>query len=118
MRAARSLDTPQQVNLGTGTLDRERWGPLVDGFMADLREGAAQAGLPDLDVRENVKFEGGHVSQWIHETFGSDACVLAVEFKKTFMDEWSGELDEGHLGQLREALAHTVPGVLAARSAS
>lgn len=107
-----------EVNLGTGTLDRERWGALVDGFMADLREGAAQAGLPDLDVRENVKFEGGHVSQWIHETFGSDACVLAVEFKKTFMDEWSGELDEGHLGQLREALAHTVPGVLAARSAS
>ena len=50
-----------EVNLGTGTLDRERWGPLVDGFMADLREGAAQAGLPDLDVRENVKFEGGHV---------------------------------------------------------
>lgn len=107
-----------EVNVGTGTLDRDRWGALVDGFMADLREGAAQAGLADLDVRENVKFQGGHVARWIHATFGSDACVLAVEFKKTFMDEWSGQVDEAHLGCLREALAHTVPGVLAARSAS
>ncbi|WP_420454261.1 N-formylglutamate amidohydrolase [Rubrivirga sp.] len=106
-----------EVNVGTGTLDRRRWGGLVDGFMADLREGAAQAGLDDLDVRENVKFQGGHFSQWVHETFGNAACVIAVEFKKTFMDEWSGQVDEAHLGQLREALAHTVPGVLDARAA-
>ena len=107
-----------EVNVGTGTLDRERWGPLVDGFMADLREGAASAGLADLDVRENVKFQGGHFSRWVHETFGSAACVIAVEFKKTFMDEWTGQVDEDHLGQLREALAHTVPGALAAREAA
>ena len=25
------------VNLGTGSLDRDRWGPLVDRFMADLK---------------------------------------------------------------------------------
>ncbi len=104
-----------EVNLGTGTLDRARWGGLVDRFMDDLRDGAAQAGLEDLDVRENVKFQGGHFSRWIHERFGSDACVLAVEFKKTFMDEWTGEPDEAHLDALREALAHTVPGALEER---
>ena len=107
-----------EVNVGTGTLDRARWGPLVDGFMADLEEGARGAGLDGLDVRENVKFQGGHFSRWIHRTFGSAACVLAVEFKKTFMDEWTGEPDEAHLVALREALAHTVPGALEARAAA
>ena len=107
-----------EVNVGTGTLDRDRWGGLVDGFMADLRAGAAQAGLDGLDVRENVKFKGGEFSRWVHGTFGSAACVIAVEFKKTFMDEWSGRPDRAHLDQLRRALAATVPGVLAAREAA
>ncbi len=104
-----------EVNIGTGSLDRDRWGALVDGFMAQLRDGAIEAGLPDLDVRENVKFKGGAFSRWVHERFGNDACVIAVEFKKTFMDEWTGTPDRAHLGKLREALASTVPGTLAAR---
>ena len=107
-----------EVNIGTGSLDRDRWGALVDGFMSDLRDGAAEAGIPDLDVRENVKFQGGHFSRWIHEQFGNAACVIAVEFKKTFMDEWSGELEPDRFGALREALAYTVPGALAARDAA
>ena len=107
-----------EVNVGTGTLDRARWGRLVDGFLADLRDGAEAAGRPGLDVRENVKFQGGQLARWTHETFGSAACVLAVEFKKTFMDEWTGTPEKAHLGQLRAALAATVPGVLAAREAA
>ena len=107
-----------EVNLGTGSLDRGRWGGLVDGFMADLRDGAARAGLGVLDVRENVKFQGGAFSRWAHDRFGSDACVLAVEFKKTFMDEWTGTPDRAHLDRLRQALAATVPGTLAARAAA
>jgi N-formylglutamate deformylase len=113
---AEAAENPE-VNVGTGSLDRGRWGPLVDGFMADLRTGAHQAGLDDLDVRENVKFKGGYFPEWIHRRFGSDACVIAIEFKKTFMDEWTGEIDRTHLGQLREALAYTVPGVLDVRAA-
>jgi len=105
-------DENPEVNVGTGSLDRARWGRLVDRFMADLREGAAEAGIDDLDVRENVKFQGGHVSQWIHETFGRAACALAVEFKKTFMDEWTGALDRDRFQHLHQALRHTVPGVL------
>ena len=105
-----------EVNVGTGSLDRARWGSLVDRFTADLRTGGAAAGLGDLDVRENVKFQGGHFSRWVHETFGSAACVIAVEFKKTFMDEWTGEPDRDHLAKLQTALASTVDGVLAARA--
>ena len=108
------VDENPEVNIGTGSLNA-RWAPLVHRFMRELREGAMAAGLPDLDVRENVKFQGGRFSRWVHDRFGSDACVIAVEFKKTFMDEWSGEPDREHLRQLKEALAHTVPGTLESR---
>jgi hypothetical protein len=99
------------VNVGTGSLDRSRWGPLVERFMADLREGGHRAGLGALDVRENVKFQGGYFPQRLHEHFGPNVCVLAIEFKKTFMDEWTGALNRVHFARLREALAHTFPGV-------
>ncbi len=102
-----------EVNLGTGTMaDRARWADVVDGFMADLRDGARDAGMEGLDVRENVKFEGGQVGKWIHERYGRDACVLSIEFKKTFMDEWSGEPDRAHLDRLRAALGYAVGGTL------
>lgn len=111
---AADLRENPEVNIGTGSLHRDRWGPFVDQFMALLREGARQAGLADLDVRENVKFQGGYFPRWVHKRFGDLACVLAIEFKKTFMDEWTGTLDEAHFARLHAALAHTVPGVYAA----
>jgi hypothetical protein len=50
----------------------------------------------------------------VHERYPTTGCALALEFKKTFMDEWTGRLDEGHLLALTQALAHTVPAVLQA----
>jgi hypothetical protein len=37
--------------------------------------------------------------------------VLAVEFKKTFMDEWTGELHEERLRCARDGLAAALPGL-------
>ena len=56
-----------EVNIGTGTLDRAIWGALTDRFMADLR--AFDYAGRHLDVRENVKFQGGQFSRWVHQTF-------------------------------------------------
>ena len=99
-----------EINVGTGSLDRERWGPLVDQFMADLR-GEDVGGRP-LDVRENVRFRGGHLSRWVHATFAGQGCCLAVEVKKFFMDERTGAIDEPVWRGVQGALAATVPGVL------
>ena len=93
-----------EVNVGTGSMDRSRWGSLVDRFCRDLS--AAGGGL---DVRENVKFKGGHMSRWIHETFPTTGCALALEFKKTFMDEWTGTVDDAHVARLARAVAATMP---------
>jgi N-formylglutamate deformylase len=94
-----------EVNVGTGSVDRARWGTLVDRFMRDL----AKHGL---DVRENVKFKGGHMSRWVHETFPQSGVALAVEFKKTFMNEWTGEVVEARIDELSRALASTLPGLV------
>ncbi len=99
-----------EVNVGTGTMDRDQWAPLVDRFIADLR--AFDFLGRSLDVRENVKFYGGQFPGWIHQTFPQSACVLAIEFKKFFMDEWTRQPDSVQLEAIRQALQSTVPGVL------
>jgi N-formylglutamate deformylase len=48
----------------------------------------------DLDCRIDVKFTGGWMSRWLHQTFPGQVLCLAVEFKKIFMDEWTGDLDK------------------------
>jgi N-formylglutamate deformylase len=99
-----------EVNVGTGTMERARWAPLVDRFIADL--GSVDFLGRRLDVRENVRFRGGHQGRWTHQNFAEAGCVLSVEFKKFFMDEWSGELDSEQHAAIGRALAATVPGVL------
>ena len=91
-----------EVNVGTGWLDRGRWGFAVDRFIAVL--GDQEVKGHRLDVRENVRFTGGHLSRWVAQRYPTTACVLAVEFKKSFMDEWSDTPDDDHIAQLAGAL--------------
>ncbi|MFT4543153.1 MAG: N-formylglutamate deformylase, partial [Planctomycetota bacterium] len=100
-----------QVNIGTGTMrDRSIWERVIGRFMDDL------AGFPfpggHLDVRENVKFQGGNCARWTHEAFAESACVLSVEFKKFFMDEWTGSVDERKLHAITDALHVAASGAL------
>jgi N-formylglutamate deformylase len=96
-----------EVNVGTGSLDRQRWGDVADSLIEGLRRYDYFG--RHLDVRENVRFFGGHFCRWIHETFPTTVCALAIEFKKFFMDEWSGEVDRRQLAELRRALESAVP---------
>ncbi|MBV9388663.1 MAG: N-formylglutamate amidohydrolase [Chroococcidiopsidaceae cyanobacterium CP_BM_ER_R8_30] len=99
-----------EINLGTGTMDRSRWAPVVESFLTDLCRFDFLG--RQLDVRENIKFHGGYFQYWVHQTFPRSACVLSVEVKKFFMNEWSNELDMKQLDAIRSALKSTVPGVL------
>ncbi len=96
-----------EVNIGTGSMDRVRWAPVVDCVVQHLRS-VDMLGRT-LDVRENVKFKGGHFSQWVHRTFREHACSISIEFRKSFMDEWTGEPYPGHVRAIRDALALLVP---------
>jgi N-formylglutamate deformylase len=104
---ATPAETPE-INIGTRTVDETRWGDLVERFCADLA--AHEVCGHRLDVRKNIVFEGGEMSAWVNRTF-PNGCAIAVEYKKTFMDEWSGRLDIDHIDQLCRALAATLPGL-------
>ncbi len=98
-----------EVNVGTGTMDRRRWAGIVDRLIEELR--AFDFLGRRLDVRENVRFKGGYFPRWIHENFPSSGCALALEFKKFFMNEWTGQVDQGVLAEITRALRSTLPGI-------
>jgi N-formylglutamate amidohydrolase len=106
---ARAEPAPQDanpdLNLGTGSLP-PKWKSVAEVFLETAR-GA------DLDARENVKFEGRHIAAWVHEHFRDFGCALAIEFKKSFMDEWSGQLFPEKFDRLGAFLEASVDPVLA-----
>jgi N-formylglutamate deformylase len=99
-----------EVNLGTSNMDRARWAPVVDRVLTHLASTEIRGHT--LDVRENVKFKGGHFAQWVHRSFPRNACTISLEFRKSFMDEWTGEPDLLHVRAIRGALAALVPEVV------
>ena len=107
------VDDPEsnpEVNIGTGTMDRYRWSTIVDQFIADLRSFEFRGRR--FDVRENVRFFGGQLAKSLHSQFPTSVCVLSIEFKKFFMDEWTGEGYPEEIEAVQRALESTVPGVL------
>jgi N-formylglutamate amidohydrolase len=102
------------VNVGTGSMNRNRWGPLVDRFIADLRSAKVPYRNDRLDVRENVCFKGRQLARWVHERYPETGCALAIEVKKFYMDEHTGEIDAEMHDAVGDALVATVPGILEA----
>ena len=107
--AAPSSETDAPViNIGTSSMDRDRWADVVDPFMESLR--SFQFRGQGMDVRENVAFQGrGEQTRFVHENFPLSGCAIAIEFKKVFMDEWTGEPDAEVLSALRRMLAGSLP---------
>jgi len=54
-----------------------------------------------LDCRQDVKFTGGYMSRWLNSRYPDRLICLAIEFKKIFMDEWTGELDQPAWSELK-----------------
>ena len=106
---ADKLHNPE-INLGTVSLDREYWQPVVERFIYEMKQFDFLG--RQLDVRENVKFKGGHFAKWIHARFPHSACVLAIEVKKFFMNEWTHQPDSKQLSAVHRALKASVAGVL------
>lgn len=100
--------TPQEnapdINIGTFSMPREHWAFLVDPLIEAL--GDFDFNGRKLDVRENVAFEGkGYQTRFVHERYPLRACAIAFEFKKFFMDEWTGVPDPAELSAMRRFVA-------------
>lgn len=101
-------DAAPDINIGTASMDRSRWAPVVERFMEFCRSREIMG--QRLDVRENVAFQGhGEQTRYIHERYPNAGCAIAVEFKKIFMDEWTGEPNRLWLHELRTLLSDSVP---------
>ncbi len=62
-----------------------------------------------LDCRINVKFPGGSMSRHLHKQFPGEVFSLSIEFKKTFMNEWTGDLYRDKLEELITAFHSITP---------
>jgi hypothetical protein len=98
-------DAPE-INIGTFSMPREEWAWLLDPLMQAMRD--YDFGGRHLDVRENVAFQGkGELTRFVHDRYPGAGCAIALEFKKFFMDEWTGEPDPAALGHMRDFIRHT-----------
>jgi len=99
------------VDLGATTLDHDAHAGLLAAFSEGLSSRPVKGEMPD--VRVNVRWaDGGHFPEWLHARYGAKACVITLEYKKIFMDEWSGSVDILALQDMREGLQ---AGIAAAR---
>lgn len=102
------FETAPQINIGTSSMDRQRWAPILDALMEQLRSFEFRGRR--MDVRENIVFQGkGEQTRFVHERFPRTGCAIAIEFKKFFMDEWTGEPDIETLKAMREMIRLSLP---------
>lgn len=102
--ATPQADAPD-INIGTSSMPREQWAFLLDPLMEAMRRFDFNG--RNLDVRENVAFQGkGELTRFVHQRYPGQGCAIAIEFKKFFMDEWSGEPDAAELSAMREFITH------------
>jgi len=100
-----------EVNVGTGSMEREFWAPIVDCFVETLSRQNFFGRT--LDVRENVRFKGGYLPRWVHANYPRVGCALALEFKKFYMDEWTGRADPDVVTEVGRVLLHATSAVRA-----
>lgn len=82
-------DTPT-FNIGSGQIDVERWGNVLNQFERQLN----RITLPNLNVRaatDEVFHGRGYLITHVNAHF-DNTLVLPIEVKKIFMDESSGDL--------------------------
>ena len=98
-------DAPD-INIGTFSMPRAEWAFLLDPLMEAMR--GFDFNGRTLDVRENVAFQGkGEQTRFVHERYPGVGCAIALEFKKFFMDEWTGEPDPAELDAMRAFITHS-----------
>ena len=97
-------DEAPDINIGTFSMPREEWAWLLEPLMEAMR--GFDFNGRRLDVRENVAFEGrGEQTRFVHDRYPGQGCAIALEFKKFFMDEWTGVPDPTELEAMRRFVA-------------
>lgn len=83
-------DIKPDINIGTAAVNRSVFGKLIEDFILRLKHITINGKF--LRVAENDIFSGGYLSRRISSEYYDNILVLAVEFKKIYMDEWTGKI--------------------------
>jgi hypothetical protein len=104
--AATPKDDAPDINIGTYSMPRAYWAPVLDPIIGAMRDFDFNG--RNLDVRENVAFQGkGELTRFVHERYPDRGCAIAIEFKKFYMDEWTGIPDLAELAAMRGFLSQS-----------
>ena len=99
-------DKAPDINIGTFSMPRHEWAFVLDPLMEAMAKFDFNGRR--LDVRENIAFQGkGEQTRYVHERFPGRGCAIALEFKKFFMDEWTGVPDRKELEAMRRFIRFT-----------
>lgn len=93
-----------QINIGTAH-NRDKWRALTNSLLDILKKGKDGQ---TYDVRENVKFKGGFLSAYLNSKFGDKGCIFSIEFRKDFMNEWTGQVFPQKLQEYKQLLMQTM----------
>ncbi len=88
-----------EINLGTEAINKEVFGQEI----CMLLEQFGQLSVEGRKIRaaENEVFRGGFLARKLCARHYNKLAVFAVEFKKIFMDEWSGEIYTPVINELK-----------------
>jgi N-formylglutamate amidohydrolase len=104
--AAPFQDNPD-IDLGATTMNHDIYGDLLARFGEALQTVPVCGRAPSVAVNKRWE-DGGNFPEWLHSVYGDKACVITLEYKKSFMDEWTGQVDILALQHLRNGLARAV----------
>ena len=103
-----SFDDPEknpEIIVGTTAMDPQNM------FIADELQNAFKEYQflgRKLDVRKNIKYPGGSFPRTFNKKYKDKICCIGLEFKKFFMDEWTGEIYQEEYQELKKALKAAV----------
>lgn len=95
-------DGTPEINLGTRYINREHFSGLIERFLQGV-SGNFIDGYP-VEVGENRLFPGGYLTRKYAAMYNMQLLVLAIEYKKIFMDERTGKIHWEKLSVLKENL--------------
>ncbi|UCE05903.1 MAG: N-formylglutamate amidohydrolase [bacterium] len=77
------------INLGTEAMNPSTFDNMIKEFLNRLAKISVDGHL--ISVAENKKFKGGYLARRLCARNHDTLAVFAIEFKKIFMNEWTGE---------------------------
>lgn len=98
-------DEKPEINLGTRFINRQFFSPLVDCFLEGVS--GTRIGEHPMRVGENELFPGGYITRKFAKKYNRQVLVLAIEYKKIFMDERTGEIHKEHFDIVKNDFLRT-----------